>query len=302
MQTLVKPDMPDWINDMLPEGVSRKVVDVGGQLMHVMEWGEGMPVLMLHGNPTWGFLYRKIVHHLRDMQLHCIVPDLIGLGFSGKPRSMKDHSLLNHAAWLGSFVDSLSLDGMILVCQDWGGPIGVRTMADRPHLLKGLVVLNTALRPPHQGFRPTLFHRFSNLPLISDFVFRLLGFPQNILHRVQGDPSSIQGKVAQAYRYPLRRISDRIAPLALARMVPSSLTHPSVRELEVCEGFIRTFKGPGAMVWGDKDPILGRVLKRMTELMPDAPVQRTNAGHFIQEEEPEAIAGAIREVYRHCTV
>jgi haloalkane dehalogenase len=299
MENLGKPDMPAWIEDMLPAGIHRKDVDVHGQLMHVMEWGGGMPVLMLHGNPTWGFLYRKIVYLLRDMPLHCIVPDLIGLGFSSKPRSMNDHSLINHASWLGSFIDSLGLEGMILVCQDWGGPIGVRTFADRPHLLKGLVVLNTALRPPHQGFRPTLFHRFSNLPFISDFVFRLLGFPQNVLHKIQGDPSSIQGKVAQAYRYPLRHISDRIAPLALARMVPSSLTHPSIKELKVCEEFIRTFQGPSAIVWGEKDPILGRALRRMRELMPDASVQRTKAGHFIQEEEPDAIAQAIREVYKY---
>lgn len=145
-----------------------------------------------------------------------------------------------------------------------------------------------------------MFHRFSNLPFISDFVFRLLGFPQNVLHKMQGDPSSIQGKVARAYRYPLHHISDRIAPLALARMVPSSLTHPSVRELKVCEEFIRTFHGPSAIVWGEKDPILGRALRRMIELMPEAPVQRTKAGHFIQEEEPDAIAQAIREVYTHC--
>jgi haloalkane dehalogenase len=233
--------------------------------------------------------------------MHCIVPDLIGLGFSSKPKVLKEHSLINHASWMGSFIDSLGPDGLILVCQDWGGPIGVRALADRPQLLKGLVVLNTALRPPHQGFRPTAFHRFSNLPIISDFVFRILGFPQNILYKTQGDPSTIQGKVARAYRYPLRRIADRIAPLALARMVPSSLTHPSVQALQVCEEFIRGFKGPGSIVWGEKDPILGRVLRRMVELLPDAKVTRTKAGHFIQEEEPETIARAITEVYERCT-
>lgn len=300
MEDLRTPDMPDWIHDMLPAGVRRRVVDVGGQLMHVMEWGKGMPVLMLHGNPTWGFLYRRIVHLLRDEPLHCIVPDLIGLGFSTKPRRVKDHTLIRHASWLGSCIDSLKIDGLVLVCQDWGGPIGVRALADRPHLMKGLVVLNTALRPPHQGFRPTLFHRFSNLPVISDCVFRLLGFPQNVLHRTQGDPSSIRGAVARAYRYPLRSISDRIAPLALARMVPSSLTHPSVQELTACEGFIRSYTGPSAIVWGEKDPILGRVLRRVVELLPEAPVQRTKAGHFIQEEEPDAIARAVRDMYQRC--
>jgi cis-3-alkyl-4-acyloxetan-2-one decarboxylase len=297
MEDLLTPAMPDWISDMLPEGVRRRAVHIGDQRMHVMEWGQGMPVLMLHGNPTWGFLYRKVAHLLKDLPFHCIAPDLIGLGFSSKPQSLKEHSLLNHASWMGSFIDSLAIEGLILVCQDWGGPIGVRALADRGHLVKGLVVLNTALRPPHQGFHPTAFHRFSNLPLISDFVFRILGFPQNVLAKTQGDPSSIAGTVAKAYRYPLRRIAERAAPLALARMVPSSLTHPSIPGLQVCEEFIQGYKGPAAVVWGEKDPILGRALRRLMEILPDAPVTRTKAGHFIQEEEPAAIARAITEVY-----
>lgn len=297
MEDRATPAMPFWIEEMLPQGVRRRSIDVGGQPMHVMEWGKGFPVLMLHGNPTWGFLYRRIVGLLRDSPFRCIAPDLIGLGFSGKPRAMSDHTLKRHASWLGSLIDSLGLEGLILACQDWGGPIGVRALADRPHLLKGLVVMNTALGPPSPNFRPTLFHRFSNLPVVSDFVFKVLGFPQNVLHKTQGDPASIRGNVARAYRYPLRHMADRTAPLALARMVPSSLTHPSIPELTVCERFIRSFSGPGAIVWGGKDPILGRALHRVVDLLPDAPLTRTKAGHFIQEEEPAAIAQAIRDVH-----
>jgi len=144
--------------------------------------------------------------------------------------------------------------------------------------------------------RGTLFHRLSRLPVVSDFVYRVLGFPQIILHRVQGDPASIRGDVARAYRWPLRRLRDRVAPLALARMVPSSPDHPSVPALARGEAWAREFQGPMALVWGMRDPILARALKRHEEAFPRATVRRTEAGHFLQEEVPEAIAEAIREV------
>src|SRR6266545_4048007 len=165
--------------------------------MHVMEWGAGRPVLLLHGNPTWGFLYRKVVAALRGEPLRLVVPDLVGLGFSDKPRQASEHRLESHAGWLGALLDGLALEGLVFVGQDWGGPIGLRALAERPGLAKGLVVLNTGVGPPRPGFRPTLFHRLARVPLVSDILFRALAFPQRILHRVQGDPASISGDVAR---------------------------------------------------------------------------------------------------------
>jgi cis-3-alkyl-4-acyloxetan-2-one decarboxylase len=151
--------------------------------------------------------------------------------------------------------------------------------------------------PPREGFRPTRFHRFARLPLVSDVAFRLLGFPQNALHRAQGDPASIRGDVARAYRYPLRRLRDNAAPLALARMVPDGHPgHPSLEPLERVQSYVTSFAGPIAVVWGDRDPVLGRLRKRIEALLPKATVTRTEAGHFLQEEVPEEIADAIRRV------
>jgi haloalkane dehalogenase len=142
--------------------------------------------------------------------------------------------------------------------------------------------------------RTTWFHRFSRIPLVSDFVFRALGFPQNILHRVQADPSSIRGDVAVAYRWPLRRWTDRIAPLALGRMVPNRPGHPTVAALKAGETWIRSFEGPLELVWGVNDPIIGRSLRRHERALPQATITRTPAGHFLQEEVPDEIAQAIR--------
>ncbi len=297
MTLMLPPDMPLWISKMLPKNNIRYSVNVDdSQNMHVMESGQGFPVLMLHGNPTWGILYRRIMDRLADAEVRCIAPDLIGLGFSSRPRSINEHTLENHARWLGSLIDQLDVEGLIFVGQDWGGPIGLRALADRPHLLKGLVILNTAIAPPKQGFKPTLFHKFSQMPVVSNIVFRWFGFPQNMLHRTQGNPASISGNTARAYQYPLRKFRDNVAPLALARMVPNAMTHPSVAPLRKCQAFAESFKGPSEIVWGDKDPVLGRVFKRVHALLPDAGVTRTTAGHFIQEEAPDEIAAAIRKV------
>ena len=151
--------------------------------------------------------------------------------------------------------------------------------------------------PPRRGFKPTTFHRLARLPIVSELLFRGLGFPQRFsLGQVQGDPSSIRGLVARAYREPLRGLAHNAAPLALARMVPDGDAHPSVAPLRRGEELVTSFRGPSALVWGERDPILGRVLHHLERLLPEATVTRTSAGHFLQEEVPEAIAGAIRDV------
>lgn len=266
--------------------------------MHFMEWGDpaGLPILMQHGNPTWGFLYRKIVGRLLGQGYRMIVPDLIGLGFSSKPMRYDLHTLANHGRWLGSLIDTLNLKKLLFVGQDWGGPIGIRALLERPGLMQGLVILNTILTPPAENFRPTKFHRFARKPLRSDFAFRILGYPQRALDKAQGDPDSISGQVARAYRYPIRGLMRNAAPLALARMVPPDHLHPSVAELQKCQTYLAGYQGPVAIVWGEKDPVLGRQLKKMMEQFPDADVSRTGGGHFIQEEFDQLIANKIQLV------
>jgi cis-3-alkyl-4-acyloxetan-2-one decarboxylase len=295
---LPAPELPSWLSAMVP--FDRYCLKIRGYSMHVMEAGTplGRPVLLLHGNPTWGFLWRKVVAALGNERLRLVMPDLLGLGLSDKPTRAADHTLERHADQIGGVVDALGLKDVVLVVQDWGGPIGGRAFADRADRLAGLVVLNTAMGPPKEGFRPTAFHRFAQTPVVADLAFRLGGLPQRMLYKAQGDQNSIRGDVLRAYVWPLRGLRNNVAPLALARMVPDSQSHRSVGGLKLCEALVTSFRGPSAIVWGDRDPVLGRLRGRMERMLPRADVTRTAAGHFLQEEVPEEIAAAIRKVAR----
>ena len=293
------PALPDWLARQLP--FRRSLVDVGdGLRMHVMEQGAGRPVVMLHGNPTWGYLWRKVALALAGEPLRIVLPDLVGLGLSDKPRDPAVHTLENHARWLGALLDAVVPERFVFVGQDWGGPIGLRALAEQPRATRvdGMVLANTVIGPPRPGFKATAFHRFARLPIVSDVAFRVAGFPQNALWWAQGDKRSIRGDVARAYRWPLRHIADRVAPLALARMVPDSDAHPSIASLARCQEFVDGFRGPIALVWGDRDPVLGRVRSFLERRLPNAPVTRTEAGHFLQEEVPAELAAAVRDVTR----
>lgn len=289
------PPLPPWLEALVP--FERYAVEVDNRLdMHVMEKGKGHPVILLHGNPTWGVLYRKVVNQLDGSGLRLIMPDLIGLGFSSKPRKSSDHTIENHGRWLGRLLQGLELTKCVVVVQDWGGAIGVRALIDNPDIDVGLVVLNTVLGPPKPGFRPTLFHRLAQAAGVGPLLFRGLRFPQSFLNIAQGDKKSIRGNAARAYRYPLRRWKDNAAPLALARMVPDSNEHPSISSLAACQKWVETFDGPAEIVWGKRDPILGSVLNWIKKLLPQARCTVTEAGHFLQEEVPREIATAISRV------
>jgi haloalkane dehalogenase len=223
-----------------------------------------------------------------------VAPDLVGLGLSDKPHEATAHTLDNHARWLGAAIDALGLREIVFVGQDWGGPVGLAALAPRIARVAGMVILNTVTGPPRPGFRPSWFHRFAR-SRTGAIAFKL-GFPQNTMFVAQGDKTSIVGRAALGYWWPLRRLRDRIAPLALARMVPDSMDHPSMEPLRVCHEAITAFRGPIAIVWGDRDPVLGSVIRHLERLLPDATITRTRAGHFLQEEVPGPIADAIRDV------
>lgn len=289
--------LPAWLSAVLPP--ERRTETVVGHRVHLIDRGDGPKVMLVHGNPTWSFLWRKVIRQLPDFRT--VAPDLVGFGLSDKPRSLSFHTPERHIEILCALADAI--DGSdrspwIVVGQDWGGPIGcgLARWLDQQGRLAGLVLANTAVLPPRRPPQATAFHRFSQTPLLSELAFFGLGFPLPVLHRTQGDPSSIGSLEARAYRYPFRRIRDRAGPLALARMVPHREGHPSLPILDEIGQWASQWRGRSALVWGTRDPILGRALRRHREAWPQASVRELPAGHFLQEEVPREIADAIREV------
>lgn len=300
MPFLPPPALPGFLEPHLPFRRSAYRLEQGpdaGRLLHFIDHGDpaSPPVFLLHGNPTWSFLWRKVIALLPGFR--CVAPDLLGLGLSDRLPRISDHTVERHGAAMAELVEKLDLRGIVLVGQDWGGPIAAQVGARMPERIAGVVLGNTSVLVPERP-RGTPFHRFARMPVVSDLVFRGLGFPQNVLGRVQGDRRSISGVVARAYRWPLRTWADRGAPLALARMVPDGPEHPSVPALRKGEEWMRGFPGPMALVWGMRDPILKRALGRHERAFPHAAVIRTAAGHFLQEEAPGELAAAIGDVAR----
>lgn len=290
------PDLPAPLRRLLPLRRFLYTLRDGpdaGRRLHFIDHGEGPTVLLLHGNPTWSFLWREVIARLPAAR--CVAPDLLGFGLSSKPGHAHEHTVERHADAIAELVLALDLRQIVLVAQDWGGAIGVAVGARLPDRFAGVVLANTAVLVPRIP-RGTWFHRLARVPVLAELLFRGLGLPQSALWLAQGDRGSIRGEVAAAYRWPLRRLADRAGPLALARMVPSRADHPSLPALREGEAWIRGFAGPMALVWGERDPILGKALRRHIEAFPRATVTRTQAGHFLQEEVPDELAAAVRDV------
>lgn len=288
------PPLPDWLRAEIP--FRRRIFRNGGYQVHFVDEGEGPVVLLLHGNPTWAYLWRKVIHRLLAAGMRVIAPDLIGLGFSSKPRNLAVHTLAFHGKQLSALVSALELQDITIAGQDWGGPITGAMAALRPARVSGAVFANTAIWQPQKPPPVSTFHRFANLPIISDFFFRILNGIVPAMPLAQGDPRSVGLKELRAYWYPLRHLRDRAGPLAFARMVPTTLSHPTIVSLGEVDAWARAFGGPVHLVWGTRDPVLGPALKGMRRLFPDAPVTTTAAGHFLQEEVPDELATAIMNV------
>lgn len=197
---------------------------------------------------------------------------------------------------LVALVEALDLRELTIVAQDMGGPVATGVASRCPERVRAAVFLNTAFLAPKRPLKTTPFHRLSQIPLLSDLLFRLGGFPLPLMNLVQGDRKSIDALARRAYRFPFADWRHRLGPLAVARMVPDRESHPSNAVLARCDAWARRFTGPTRLVWGVGDPILGRAAYRICKAMPQATLQETDGGHFLQEEYPEAIAAAIRDV------
>jgi haloalkane dehalogenase len=290
------PPLPAWIRSELP--FDRRDVRVRGRRMTVVDHGprDALSVLMVHGNPTWSYLWRKVMRRLDGSELRFVAPDLMGFGTSDKPRRASAHQLAAHVEDVAAAIDALDVGRFVAVGQDWGGPIACGVASRYASNVAGLVLGNTAALRPARPFRSKAFHKLSRVPGLSDALFRGLLFPVPVLDRVQGDRRSIGWREKAAYAWPFLSPLDRAGGLGLARMVPDAEDHPTTAEMDRIGAWVESFDGPAALVWARRDPILGRGLRRHQEALPQASVRECDAGHFSQEEVPDLWADAIDEV------
>ncbi len=288
--------LPDYAAKHVDDEYKSYFVEVEpGIKVHVLEVGSGFPVFLQHGNPTSGFLYRKVAKELPTDRLRLIMPTLVGLGFSSKIPASR-HTLENHIHWINSVLAQLELTELIYVGQDWGGPIGMGVLAQSPGLVKGAVLLNTGFNAPKEKMDLSRAHATVKTPVVGELMLEVFLSIFEQLPQMQGNPDSMPPDVTELYGRPVVESGNAKAPLAMMRMVPDGPDHPSAAAMRVIEHYVQGLDIPAEIVWGMNDPILAGGLPMMQLNFPDAPVTETEAGHFLQEEVPGEIAAALLRV------
>ena len=288
--------LPDYALNMINSNYKSYFVEVEpGIKVHVLDVGQGLPVFLMHGNPTSGFLYRKVVENLPLDRVRVIMPTSVGLGFSSKVPASQ-HTLDNHIRWINETLNQLQISEVVYAGQDWGGPIGMGALALSPDVLQGAVILNTGFNATSLNTDISPAHALVKTPVVGEFVLEVVFSIFERLGGVQGDPSSWSEDVVEIYGRPVYESGNAKAPLALMRMVTDGPEHPSTPALKMIESYVEELDIPVEIVWGMKDPILAKTLPMMKNNFPNAPVIETSAGHFLQEEVPVEIAEALIRV------
>ena len=279
---------PDWLTRGLFPFAS-KFIEIEGHAIHYIDEGEGPTLLMLHGNPTWSFLYRHLIGLLSD-RFRCVAPDYPGFGLS-IAAELYDHRPESHLEVVERFVDRLGLRDFTPVVQDWGGPIGLRLAGRRPADVRALIVLNTWAWPvdddPH-------FVRFSRLMggAIGGFAIRNFNAFVNVLIPLGTPRRKLSPDTMQAYRRPMSTRDRREATHIFPRAILGST--PFLASVEA--GLDRLADKPVLLCWGDKDVAFRE--KERARFVRTFPRARNlvlpGAGHYVQEESPAEIAAAIR--------
>ena len=272
---------PDARFDDLPDfPFEPRYVEVDGLRMHYVDEGPpaATPILMLHGEPSWSFLYRFMIPPLAKRH-RVVVPDLPGFGRSDKPLRPADYSYASHMRWLAEFVGALGLEKTTLVCQDWGALLGLRLAAERPELFDRITVGNGFLptgdrRPPRAFFLWKAFARWSPWFPVSRIVdlgcFRKL--------------SPVERRAYDA-PFPNRRYTA--GARAFPRLVPVSPDDPASADCRAAWDALGRWEKPFLTAFSNGDPIMrgaDRVLQRHVPGAAGQPHTTLRGGHFLQED------------------
>lgn len=284
---------PSWLNTHLYPFEAHHLELPAGR-MHYVDEGEGEPVVMLHGNPTWSFLYRHLIRHLQP-RYRCIAPDYLGFGLSDKPAGWSYHPR-DQATTVRRLMEELDLDDVTLVVQDWGGPIGLSYALQHPERIRRIVLMNTWMWPVDDDWRFWLFSTLLGGPagrfLIQRFnVFVRVGMPLGF-----GRRRRLRRSAFEHYERPLDRPSARKGSWVFSREVAGAADWLgrlwSQRE--------KLADLPVYMLWGMKGPAFReQELERWLTLWPEARVERlATIGHFVQEELGPALGPKVESFLR----
>ncbi len=260
----------------------------GLRLAHLDE-GQGAPVVFVHGEPTWSFLWRKVIDPVRAAGFRAIAPDLPGFGRSDKPIDMDWYSYDRHSAALSDLLEHLDVRGATMVVHDWGGPIGLRAAVEHAERFERLVILDTGLFTGHQKMTDAWI-------AFRDFVARTEDLPVGMLvrracHRDPGD------EVIAAYDAPYPSVDSKAGARAFPLMLPTAPEHPGGEAGQRVLEALREDRRPTLMMWADADPVLPlKTGERFAAAIGrPAPEVVAEAGHFLQEDQGARIGRRIAE-------
>ena len=283
---------PDSRFDNLPDyDFAPHYVDVDGMRMHYVDEGppDGELVLLLHGEPSWSYLYRHMIPPLRDAGLRVIAPDLIGFGKSDKPIRKSDYSYAGHVAWMTTFVETLDLTGINLFCQDWGSLIGLRVAAENEERFARIAVGNGALPTGDQSV-PRAFKIWKAFALYSPW------FPIGRILQM-GTVGELSPDVVAAYDAPFPSARYKAGARAFPKLVPVRPDDPASDANRAAWKVFKQWTKPVLTTFSNRDPVMRGGEKPWQESVPGAQGQDhviiRNAGHFLQEDKGPEIAEVL---------
>ena len=273
-------------------------IEVDGMRMHYVDEGRNhndpdqKTVLMMHGEPSWSYLYRHMIPVCTAAGHRVIAPDLIGFGKSDKPTSIGDYSYAQHMKWVQSFIDQLGLNNIILVCQDWGSLLGLRLAAENEQRFEAIAVGNGMLPTGDEGKIPKMFK------LWLAFATRSPWFPIATIVNA-GVAKSLSRDEKKAYNAPFPNKKYKAGARAFPKLVPISPDNPATEANRAAWKVLERWNKPFLTTFSNGDPITRGFDKFMRERIPGAAGQphiTLKGGHFLQEDSGAEFAQAVNKL------
>jgi haloalkane dehalogenase len=271
-------------------------VDIDEMRMHYVDEGpaDAPPVLLMHGEPSWSYLYRHMIPPIASAGPRAIAPDLIGFGKSDKPAAQSNYSYEKHVAWMLQFLEKLNLRNITLVCQDWGSLIGLRLAAENEERFDRIILANGGL-PTGDQVMPTIFRIWRAFARFSPW------FPIGRIVQ-SGTVSTLRPEVIAAYDSPFPNSTYKAGARAFPKLVPTTPDDPAASANRAAWEIFSRWQKPFLTAFSNRDPITRGADQAFLELVPGAKDQPhttiRNAGHFLQEDKGPELAKVVIDFVR----